>query len=146
MVRTNQGGSILSFLVIGGVMVLLLVGGAYALRRFIVPSDGSGLISRQDENETKTETPDKTTNEPPKDTESTKNEDKEADVDGSGSGQVQQPTETPAEKETAVNGNPATGNLPATGPEDMVLQGILISSLVAFAAVYLRSRQAAASL
>jgi len=47
MVRTNQGGSVLSFIIVGTVLVALLVGGAYGVRELLnswedAPSSSGG--------------------------------------------------------------------------------------------------------
>ena len=74
MVRTNQGGSVLSFIIIGTVMTLLLLGGIYIVRQQVgigasvpaptqpqAPTSGDDSPNPSDE-ETASEQPDK---EPP---------------------------------------------------------------------------------
>lgn len=146
MVRTNQGGSILSFLIVGGVMVLLLVGGAYAVRHFFAPSEGSSEIaSRQDEDKSKTDSSGSGSDgssgnkEPSQQEENTPKKEPNNDT-------PRPPRESQAPRDPADNQPKSPGDLPTTGPEDIVFEGILISSLVALAIAYRQSRQAALSL
>ena len=141
MVRTNQGGSILSFVVLGSIMALLFVGGAYMVRHNLVPGERSPQIaSSGDEGEPPTNTK---PNPAPGDDHSrgtghsepkTPASDTKHGTEGSGADK--------AAPQSASSGGEQTSNgLPTTGPSSMFFAGIMLSSLVALLMSYMRSRR-----
>lgn len=134
MKRTNQGGSILGFVIIGAVMALLLVGGAYVVRHTLKPNDTDRTpVSRQDTDSSQAEKKD-TTVAPKDDTKDTPQ-----DVDKDTTPAPSQPDTTPHHLDDTAQD---THTLPTTGPSDALASGVLISSLVGVIAMYVRSRRA----
>ena len=137
MVRTNQGGSILGFIVIGGVMALLLVGGAYFVRQRLAPTDrNGGTVAQEANDEESSEASDEE-----------QNEDEQADTPPA------EDEQEPATEEGDDSPIPLTGqenetpeNLPETGPEDTLFAGFVLAGIVFSATSYIRSRDAASSL
>ena len=126
MARTNQGGSILGFVLIGGVLALLLVGGAYLVRKNTeLPADTS-VAPEMGQTEKK---PDKT---------------------------EEKPKSAPEKEEKQTNNNaqkeqdniPATGTdeLPKTGPAQTILTVVMLGILVGVSVSYVQSRRLASSL
>ena len=131
MGRTKQGGSILGYVLVGGVLILLLLGGAYAFRTW---------WSR---------TPDTTPAPAPtvSDKPATDNKDKSAaqqpstsDKDKSSDKATPAPSQPTAPKPAPTPTTPST-QLPQTGPADTALAVIALGSLVASLGVYLQSRR-----
>ena len=116
-VRTNQGGSVVSFVIIGVVLVALVAGGVYLLRH----QDG-------------TNTPDSTKT-------STVSPSASPSV-STNQGSVTTPTPSksvqpsPHASPTATPSAPAPNDMPKTGPSDLLPGGliaaILVGSMVAF--------------
>lgn len=126
MANSNQGGSILSFLVVGGVLGALLIGGAYFVQHYTERSNatqspiGKPATESTGKAENKT-TPavddDKATAEPQKE-------------------EAPKPAPQPAPQATA----PSASELPQTGPTESVI-GMLAAGLLTFVVLsYLRSR------
>ncbi len=145
MVRTNQGGSILGFLVIGGIMALLLIGGVYLVRNNLVPAMGPGDVTVQNDG-------DRT---PSSDGESDSVNDEEgraADDDDTEDEPVSENLPGPlkiadrSQPETVKPDNESPENLPETGPGGILLSGILLSGIVAASLAYMRSRGLSVSL
>lgn len=135
MRRTNQSGSILSFVIIGGVLVLLLVGGTYVVRHMLAPAaTNPAPVAQKDDSSSNTKkdesTPD--ANKP--------NENNAPKTD----------TSTPSHTDTATlpSGStaPEAQTLPTTGPGDVLTSGVMLGGLVASVAIYIRSRRELASL
>lgn len=136
MVRTDQGGSILSFIIVGSVLAVLLVGGAYFVRRQLAVNDGAETVitdnssrngeapsegTEEDSDDTNTGTGwnnDNTTDEVTKDSEDSNNAASEDDEN-----------------------TPTVSDLPETGPADVLLGSIMIGSIVGTGAAYQRSRR-----
>lgn len=148
MVRTNQGGSILEFIIIGTVMALLLVGGAYFVRQNLTSADqGEELVSLDNGEEESSNTPDESSDSTDDDKSQSESEETPA---------TDQEDQTENESANGLDGSgqiPQTGqeteapeSLPETGPADVVLSGLLLGGLAAVAAVYLRSRGSSVTL
>lgn len=149
MVRTNQGGSILGFVIVGSVLALLLIGGAYFVRHSLMPSDrNSGPVAQKNEAD----------GEPDVDI-SDSNAPERSDDESAESHQDDSTTQQPAgdtSGQSAGDSIPTTGNtgedelepdaLPQTGPTGAVLSGIMLGVLTALAIGYRRSRDLATSL
>lgn len=129
MGRTKQGGSILGYVIVGGVLTLLLLGGAYALR-----NNWSGQpASTPDEviNQPRTSAPDKT-----------KDEEKPATP-------PRQPAPTtPATPRTTppTSTAPNAQQLPQSGPADTLLSVTILVIIMASVGLYAESRRHARSL
>jgi LPXTG-motif cell wall-anchored protein len=130
MGQAKQGGSILGYVIVGGVLTLLLLGGAYALRNYWsgAPAGESGEVA---DNPKSAPTPAPEGN---------------ADTD-------KQKTDTdkqPAQQATPPASIPKTATppteLPQTGPVDTLLSAVVLGILVVSLGAYLQSRRLATSL
>lgn len=122
MGRTNQGGSILSYVIIGGVLALLLVGGVYFMRQQAAspqPAEGPTPVADQPAKEP---TPEQTQPEEVKPEAST----------GQPAPQQAQP--------------PAASGLPQTGPAESIMALLALGSLTAAVIAYMQSRRRLSSL
>ncbi len=138
MVRTNQGGSVLSFIVVGIVAVLLLIGGAYAVRQ---QSNTQPELTQP----RGTTTPPQETNKPsPSDTHD-KNKATESEKKNEKQSNETEQQSAPAQP-MPVSGLGDGGELPQTGPRETLGALIVIGLLIATALSYLRSRRPELSL
>lgn len=157
MARTNQGGSILGFLVIGGVLAFLLVGGAYLVRNNLAPAGQEDEVavqqdegSENEEDETEQPAEDQTDGaesepeQPAQEEEATEQPPQE---------ETEQPTEDetpapvpeePAEEPLPVTGNQGDddtpGSLPQTGMAGTLSGALMLGGLAALLVLYRRSR------
>ncbi len=138
MVRTNQGGSILGFLVIGGVMALLLIGGVYLVRNNLVPAMGPGNVAEQDDKDSAPSSED----EP----DVTENEESQPADDEPVFENLPGPLQIADKPQTESDDSESLGNLPETGPSSTLLSGFLLSGIVAALLAYIRSRGRSVSL
>lgn len=126
MVRTNEGGSVLSFAVVGVILAILMVGGVVAVRQQSISSRKPAPTSQKVAQTDKNKTPAPTT---PSSNDTSKNQ---GQTSPNGS------TSTPPPATTTA---PAGKELPHTGPVEtittLVALGLLTGSLVA----YLQSRR-----
>jgi LPXTG-motif cell wall-anchored protein len=129
MRRTKQGGSILGYVIVGGVLTVLLLAGAYALR-----NNWSGTPA------------DKVATQPAGKQSDPKTEEKKE----SPQGQVPAPQPTaPATPAPVAPKAPTTPNaqqLPQTGPADTLLSVSILVIIMASFGLYLQSRRVATSL
>lgn len=148
MVRTNQGGSILSFAVLGGVMALLLIGGAYIVRHNLAPAERDSRVATSEQQDESSE--------------QNQNDDEPAPADNNDQEEASAPrqdavpgntnntntsgegTETP--RPTPAAGDQSSSGLPSTGPSSAFFGGLMISGLVGASAAYMQSRRHRASL
>ncbi len=134
MARAKQSGSMVSFVIVGVILALLLIGGVYFIRRSLAPtSDG---VPSSSENETDTT----------KEVDSTDNTDQSSDEsldipDISLPGRTD--NETP---DGQGNTEQLPADLPQTGPTDVLLGGILLSGIAGAGVAYKRSRKLRTSL
>lgn len=129
--RTNQGGSVVTFAVVGAILVVLLAGGIYyAYQRGSQVRTGEPLIGSTEHKTAAPSMPKSTDN-------SGKSSDKS---DSTGQPQPQTSTTTPEPNTQSPPPSQASGKIPQTGPADTMY--LLVSvAIVAFAtARYLRSR------
>lgn len=126
MARTNQGGSILGFVLIGGVLALLLVGGAYLVRKNTALPADTGAAPETAQTEKK---PEKTEEKPQS---APKKEDKQ--------------TNNNAQKEPEAIPGAGADELPKTGPAQTVLTIVMLGILVAVSVSYVQSRRLTSSL
>jgi LPXTG-motif cell wall-anchored protein len=132
MARSNQGGSILSFLIIGGVLAVLLIGGAYFVQQ-------QSARSIADKNKTPVATqPAAQSNESAdkKNTPATENKKVavEPNKEGAAPKTAPQPTTPPATQ------------LPKTGPAEMVSSLLGAGLLSGMIVAYVRSRRLSVTL
>lgn len=121
MARTNQGGSVLGFVLIGGVLALLLVGGAYLVRKnSALPSD--------------TGTSPETALQP---------EEKQEERKTQPAPEKQQ---TNARQEAKSIPGAGADELPRTGPVQTVVTIAMLSILAAVSVSYIQSRRLVSSL
>lgn len=140
MANSNQGGSILSFLVIGGVLTALLVGGAYLVQQ---RSTRSSTTPAPVVVQPVGQTPDKadTTTAPIADDKKvaveTKKEEPKKEAPKPAAQQPAPATTKPA---------PATAELPKTGPADFLSSIIGAGLLSGMIVAYTRSRRSSVTL
>lgn len=159
--RTNQGGSVLGFVIVGVVLAAMVVGGVYLMRqRGEQARSGQPVVGQTDTNKPQNQPADKPTEDKKPETNKTPSQTKpeekpssqntpQAQSQGSGS-QIPatgQSTPPAAEQQSGTRPNVATGapvdhsgTLPQTGPFDTVLQLFAIGILTALAAAYVQSR------
>ena len=126
MVRANQGGSVLSFLIIGGVLVALLIGGVYFVRNQANNTIAQATTDQQKKSYMPEEAaPTKTDNE------DKKAEDKKATETQPDTSKKEAPAPKPA---------PRPAELPQTGPAETIAAMVGASLLVGAATAYYRSR------
>lgn len=127
MVRTNEGGSVLGFIVIGVVLVGLLLGGAYFLSRQGAQLSGDTQSSPKSEEKS-----------PQDNKDSSKSE-----GSNQASGNNSQGSSKQAQQPPAGSSQPSapSGELPQTGPGDTMRAMLAVGLLSAVAISYLRSRR-----
>jgi LPXTG-motif cell wall-anchored protein len=123
MASSNQGGSILSFLIIGGVLAALFVGGTYLVQQRAARSETVQTPVAQPANQSEDKTP--------------AAEDKKAATKTEPKAEVKQTAPQPAPQSTA----PATTELPKTGPAQMLGSIIGLGLLSGTTIAYVRSRR-----
>ena len=120
MVRTNQGGSVLGFIIIGVVLALLFIGGAYIIRQQVERSVTSGPIKAPEEQKPQPQ---------PQPPQNDKQPDKTPD------------TTTPL-PQTPPSPTPSTKNeLPKTGPAETAGVLLALALLAGASASYVQSRR-----
>ena len=123
--RANQGGSVVSFVVIGIILVALVVGGAYVLQH------RNGTRSPE---VAKTTTPS---------SQSVSPSPNGSPAPSSSTSPVPSQSVQPAPSASPTpSSQPAPANMPATGPSDLLPSGIIAAILLGFAVAYVQSRQA----
>ncbi|HMI08869.1 MAG TPA: hypothetical protein VK497_00525 [Candidatus Saccharimonadales bacterium] len=134
MVKANEGGSVLSFVVIGAILVLLLVGGTYFVRqKLFVSANSNGQTP--DTSQPKPSDQTDTSKEPTKKDEPAKTPD---------ASQPAQPAQPSSPQQNTASTPPAA--LPQTGPAETLSVAIGAAFLTATSIAYLRSRRDYASL
>lgn len=124
-----QGGSLAGFLIIGGLLTLVLIGGLYGLNRYNAQQSGEEVATSDqpewptgdneaEKRQAKDETP-----------EEKKSEEKKTD-------------ETKASERPSQPAAPATTQLPQTGPADSLLNLLALGALTFSGVAYIRSRSA----
>lgn len=146
MARINQSGSVASFVVIGAILALLLIGGVYAVRHSLLPAreGASGVVNQPEDDTVAKDTPSTQGEEAnPKDD---SKEETEKDNSVAGTTPKQDESESPTTVTPAPSDAAQPGTLPETGPGASLLNAAVLSVLVAAALVYARSRQLPSSL
>jgi cytoskeletal protein RodZ len=134
MVKANEGGSVLSFVVIGAILVLLLVGGVYFVRqKLFVNADNKGQTP--DTSQPKPSEKTDTSKEPAKKDEPAKTPD---------TSQPTQPAQPTNPQQNTAGTAPVA--LPQTGPVETLSIAIGAAFLTAAFTAYVRSRRDYASL
>lgn len=120
--RTNQGGSVVAFVIVGVVLATVVSGGVY-------------LVNQRNK-DTSTQQP--TTNQPADDSQQ---------QEGNPTPQTQtpvpnntQPNPTPSNQNPPTTGVTQNSQLPSTGPADTLLAVLALGSLTATASAYVRSQ------
>jgi cytoskeletal protein RodZ len=122
MVKANEGGSVLSFVVIGAILVLLLVGGTYFVRQKL-------SVNAQ----TTGQSPDTSQ---PKSSDQTDTSKEPAKKEEPATPEATQPTAPPQ----ATTSTPPAA-LPQTGPVETLSVAIGVAFLTAAFTAYVRSRR-----
>lgn len=125
MTRTNQGGSVLGFVVAAVLMTGLLIGGAYTVRQLTAQPEPTQAANKPQEQ--------KTSQNPAKEDEKKTQEKNSA------------PADDTAQTETTLPGSGAQ-ELPQTGPESLVGSAVILAILSGMAVSYARSRRPELSL
>ena len=162
--RTNQGGSVLTFVIVGVVLAAMVVGGVYLLRQRGEQARGSqptvgqtdtnkqqGQPAAKPSEENKDKKPETNNN-----SSQTKPEEEKPSTEGSAQPQNSGNTQIPAtgqpappatEQQSGTRPNVATGTpvdhsgaLPQTGPFDTALQLLAAGTLTALVIAYIRSK------
>jgi uncharacterized surface anchored protein len=120
MVRTNQGGSVLSFVAIGVLIVALFIGGAYVVRQRVTQPE-PGMVPAQKITPSE---PEKQQSKVPE------SQDKKAPQNSKEQSSGSQPSDT--------NG---TSELPQTGPAGSLASLFVVGLLSAMVVSYARSRR-----
>ena len=125
--RTNQGGSVVSFVVVGVVLVALVIGGVYMLQH-----RGGG------------DTPDvaKTNSPAPAPSASSSSSPVPSTSKSPAPLKSAQPTPPSSSPKSTPSTAPVPENMPATGPSDLLPSGIMIAVLLGMAVSYAQSRSA----
>jgi len=131
MNRVNEGGSVLSFVVIGVVLALLLVSGVYFVRQQMT---------------TRAETKPQTTNEPQTPPSDQKSDEPKAEDTNKSATNDEQKASTGSTTPSEMPRNATSPALPQTGPAESVTAIIAVALLSATFTAYLRSRRDYASL
>ena len=130
MVRTNQGGSVLSFVVIGAVLVALFVGGVYTVHGLITQSEQPAPVQP----ESPSPQPDKNKSDTSKNQpQKQKSDDKQS-----------QSSQHAADNEAAQQ--KLSAELPQTGPAELLGTLLALGLLTGSAVSYARSRRLVLSL
>lgn len=149
MVRTNQGGSILSFVILGGIMALLLIGGAYVVHHNFAPAEKTPQIATSGEGDgSSKQTPNNNQTAPaPKSDQSGEANRSESGATPDNTNSYNSSTQnTEKPQPTPASGGQTSNGLPTTGPSSALFAGAMLSSLVALLMAYMQSRRADASL
>ena len=128
MVKANEGGSVLSFVVIGAILVLLLVGGTYFVRQKLSVNA-----------ETASQTPDTSKSNPSDQTNTSKEPTKKDEPAKT----PESPKPTPAQPSTPPQTTASTppAALPQTGPAETFSIVVGVALLTATFTAYVRSRR-----
>lgn len=139
----HQGGWVASFLIVGILLTLAVLGGLYYIKsnqkKLAMGEDNSSTsqvttVEPANDNENKSTEKGETVD---TNTQSTSTNSQSSSSSASTSTQPQSSTQPP----TNAGSSTSTAKLPATGPED-TLQNAIVLALVAFsAATYIRSRE-----
>lgn len=125
MVRTNQGGSVLSFVLVGIVAIALLVGGVYIIRQ---------------QSAQPTEMPTPATTDKPQQTK------KPASSDNQASNKQDTASKPPQQAAPPPANSVPADKLPQTGPGETFGSMVVIGLVCAVVVTYLRSRRPELSL
>lgn len=131
MVRTNQGGSVLGFVIIGGVLALLLIGGVYFARQQSEATSDRGISPTPAENQ-------------PREEQSAPNE--ETPPANENSSTEENAGNSQSQNETLPGGGVSTSELPQTGPAETLVAILILAMLAGTSASYVRSRRVLRSL
>ncbi len=115
--RTNQGGSVVSFVVVGLVLVAVAIGAIY-------------LVQERSQHTQPTPSPTASTTKSPQPT------NKDESKDGESKKRQPQSSPQPSRTPSAMRGQE---NLPKTGPEEALLSIVASASLVGMTVAYVRS-------
>lgn len=128
MARSNQGGSILSFLIIGGILAVLLIGGAYFVQqRTSHPAPTPAPTTTQPSTQPSAQSSDKdkkVAEEPKKDT----------------------PAQEAPKKEAPTPATPPAAELPKTGATEAISSILGAGLLTGVIVAYVRSRRSLVAL
>ncbi|NCU38172.1 hypothetical protein EOL96_03925 [Candidatus Saccharibacteria bacterium] len=144
MSHRREQGNIVGYVLVGAFLAALVVGGIYVVRNYIAGTEGT--IASNEEASPGEETPNKP--ETNKDTNSDElKEALEQQAAEEQKAQEQQadkaepaPTETPVAESDGAAPNNDTGNLPATGPEEVYTPLVGAMLMTATTVAYIRSR------
>lgn len=134
--RVHQRGSIIGFVIVGGILTLLLIGGAYFVRNNLVPANEESPTSSQEE----TSSGDDSEWSPVDDSDASTENDEQADES------ISLPGRTEDDAVTPEGGSQTPDGLPETGPANMVIVSVMLGGLIGAGMAYKRSRHLLTSL
>lgn len=138
MVRTNQGGSILGFVIVGVVLALVLLGGAYFIRNNLSTSTDSTVV----------EDPEISEDDLGGDTSET-DETSDQEAEDEGRTTIMPGVSVGDEEGTQADeftDRTSQHDLPQTGASDVFAASLVLSVIAGSSAAYVRSRRASVSL
>ncbi|MDB5187235.1 MAG: hypothetical protein JWM07_707 [Candidatus Saccharibacteria bacterium] len=144
MANSNQGGSILNFLVVGGVLTALLVGGAYLVQQRSTRSSTAPApvaVQPSGQSSDKADTTTAPVADDKKAAVETKKEEPKKETPKAAPAPVKESSK-PAAQQPA----PATAELPKTGPADFLSSIIGAGLLSGMIVAYTRSRRSSVTL
>lgn len=141
MVRTNQGGSILNFIIVGVVLAVLLIGGAYYVRQKTQTSADTASAPAPSADQKTNSSQNSSKKQPAPSQSSDASKDKTTNGDDKKTAPAQ--TSAPAQAPASSTPPAATSNqLPQTGPGQTLSSIVALGLLGYMTVAYLRSRRA----
>lgn len=140
MKRENERGSVLSYIVMGGVLVTLFIGGAYLVRHYTSLPTAGGTTTQQPKPST--------TQSGQGQSKTEQSNEQTSEEQPSQASSSQQPSSATAQQQEAASAPQmsSTTQLPQTGPIETLGTVMMLAILGLTLAYYLRSRTALGSL
>lgn len=134
--RTNQGGSVLAFIVVGAVLAIAVVGGVYLTHQRGEEASKGGSSSQPDKKPVTTTQPTTSTS---TGSSSTATRQPQTGVNSNSTSRIPTTGHDSSRDSAATSGS---ANLPVTGPVDTMLQIIAAATLTAAVIAYVQSKLA----
>lgn len=143
MVRTNEGGSVLSFAVVGVILAVLLVGGVAAVRQHFTNGQKTAPTSQKVTPTDKKDTTPTPATSGSSQTPTNEGQSAPDNTTGTPAPSAAQPDTTPVTTNTAPSVTQTTsgGELPHTGPMETLTTVVALSLVTGSAVAYIRSRR-----
>jgi hypothetical protein len=134
--RANQNGSILGFVVVGGILALLVIGGAYVVRHSLASTSERTPTPAQEGTNTEGDSAQAPVDDSSSSTENDESTDESVSLPGG----------TEDDTVSSEGDGEVPDGLPQTGPANIVAGSIMFGSLVGASVAYKRSRRLLTSL